>query len=441
VNHRNGRERFNVISPDKQEIAEGAIHSLNEYAPARSFSAILHSMGTNVIEYLEDPLAHWGEISSIAREIGYATQDLPELIAQLRIALRVGQITWLLRASKAQEVSSVFSADTFQRECWALLRNLAANLGGYDSSNLYPKLEAALKSALSNQEFYGAHQVLYLSGVLGGKDAVHSLTQLVKNENSQENILLMSGTANALAMVGDSSSLKDFVKRLNSDVLLRLQEKQIMSRYYERVPANLRSPYLRTRILSYPYDQNPQVWGPFFSTIAGLLDDDNEGSFVGARPSRRLLMYLSASVRRDREYNLRIANQLRDNGNFEVAVPQEFTPDIPHERLDAHFVAMCDVAMDGCDAVLLLADVYGRDCATEVQRVHDRGKPVIAYLEKEGKDYVAEDWMAISRFTRVLTPSAKAFERLQATPILHGKVEFLEKSNSLPDVIMRILCN
>jgi hypothetical protein len=427
-----------MVSDGESKITIEVIQSLREYGPIRTGRAltILEMMGVDARRFLDDPFAHWGQISSIAHESGLNTEQIPHVLGRARTLYKAGQTLRALHANPA-DLAAVFSADTFQREFWSLLRGLASRMGEQDLSHLLPELRMALERTLSTGDFYGAHQVLYLGGLVLGKDAVQYLTEMIGTEESPEHILLISGVAHALAMSGETGPLQRFVDRLEGDESFRAQERRIMTRYYQTVPSPLLGSYLSSRSMSFPYDQDPQAWNRFFATLARILASHDGNSCADATHAGKLLIYLSASVRREPEFNLRIAEQLRSSGMFEVTVPQEFTPAIPHEKLDPHFVAMCDVAMDRCDALLLLADVYGRDCASEVQRVHDLGKPVLAYLERDG--YVAEDWMVIARFTRVLSPSHSACDRLQRTPILGGKVELIDRLERLPEAMVRFL--
>ena len=86
------------------------------------------------------------------------------------------------------------------------------------------------------------------------------------------------------------------------------------------------------------------------------------------------VLYLSASIA-----NAAMNDRLRASlpPRYELILPQDFTPDVPHAELPRAIVDRCLEAMERCDAGVLMLDGFGIDCAMEAGWLRARGTPVI----------------------------------------------------------------
>ena len=83
--------------------------------------------------------------------------------------------------------------------------------------------------------------------------------------------------------------------------------------------------------------------------------------------------------------------------------------DRPRQDQPAYIANECYMMIDNSDALVLFADYYGRDCATEIGYAIHAGKPVFP-LSFNGKNsrMILSDWMIRAK----INPMSKSIEDL-----------------------------
>jgi len=147
-------------------------------------------------------------------------------------------------------------------------------------------------------------------------------------------------------------------------------------------------------------------------------------------------LYLSAAIA-----NAPLNRRLREYlpaPRFEVVLPQEFTPDVPHADLPRAIYERCIEEMEKCDAGLLLLDAFGIDCASEAGWFAARGKPLIGVAQ--GTARFLQHWMVKGNLSCVVCLDGLLFEEVRKDPILkHLPVALCTSPHELADVIERSL--
>ena len=124
-------------------------------------------------------------------------------------------------------------------------------------------------------------------------------------------------------------------------------------------------------------------------------------------------LYLSASVA-----NAPLNAQLRAAlaPRFDLVLPQEFTPNVPHGDLPKGIFDRCIDEMERCDAGLFLLDAYGVDCATEAGWFLAKRKPLVGIVQSNTR--FLQNWMLKGALSHVLCLDPTVTEVVRADPIL-----------------------
>lgn len=135
--------------------------------------------------------------------------------------------------------------------------------------------------------------------------------------------------------------------------------------------------------------------------------------FDGVTPTR---IYLSSSVANG-PLNERLRRWLKVP-EFELILPQEFTPDVPHTHLPKAIFERCIDEMTRCDMGLLLLDAYGVDCAVEAGWFLAKQKPFIGLVV--GNVRFLQNWMLKGALTGVICVGQDMAHSMQEDPILRA---------------------
>jgi nucleoside 2-deoxyribosyltransferase len=147
-------------------------------------------------------------------------------------------------------------------------------------------------------------------------------------------------------------------------------------------------------------------------------------------------LYLSAAIA-NAPLNRRLREQL-PSPRFELVLPQEFTPDVPHADLPRAIYDRCIAEMERCDAGLLLLDAFGIDCASEAGWFAARGKPLVGIAQGSTTRFL-QHWMVKGNLTCVICLDSLVFEEVRADPILRSLPVELCTSPALGDALERTL--
>lgn len=110
----------------------------------------------------------------------------------------------------------------------------------------------------------------------------------------------------------------------------------------------------------------------------------------------------------------RLETLLRDAGLVPLN-PCRITPtDIPKEDLPAFVADACYRMIESCRVVVLWADRYGRDCATECGYSFALGRPVVAFAPTPERSPIQQDWMLRPRLHAVATDEASLLQQVHA---------------------------
>ncbi len=129
-----------------------------------------------------------------------------------------------------------------------------------------------------------------------------------------------------------------------------------------------------------------------------------------------LRLYLSAAIA-NAPLNLRLREHL-PAPRFELILPQEFTPGLPHSELPRAIYQRCIDEMDRCDAGLLLLDAFGVDCASEAGWLAARKKPLIGLAHASAR--FLQHWMVKGNLSCVVCLDPILFEEVRNDPILRS---------------------
>jgi nucleoside 2-deoxyribosyltransferase len=127
-------------------------------------------------------------------------------------------------------------------------------------------------------------------------------------------------------------------------------------------------------------------------------------------------LYLSAAIA-NAPLNLRLRRYL-PAPKFELILPQEFTPSVPHAELSRAIYERCIVEMERCDAGLLLLDAFGVDCASEAGWFAAKKKPLIGVAHNSAR--FLTNWMVKGNLTCVVCLDPIVFEEVRKDPILRN---------------------
>jgi nucleoside 2-deoxyribosyltransferase len=147
-------------------------------------------------------------------------------------------------------------------------------------------------------------------------------------------------------------------------------------------------------------------------------------------------LYLSASIA-NAALNLRLRGYLRVP-RFELILPQEFTPEVPHTDLPRAIYERCIAEMERCDAGLILLDAFGVDCASEAGWFAARKKPLIGVAQASTR--FLQHWMVKGNLSGTVCLDPVVFAALRDDPILRGSgVLMCEHPSLLGDCIEALL--
>jgi nucleoside 2-deoxyribosyltransferase len=153
-------------------------------------------------------------------------------------------------------------------------------------------------------------------------------------------------------------------------------------------------------------------------------------------PSMTTCLYLSASIT-----NAALNRRLRvllPSPRFEVILPQEFTPDVPHHELPRAIYERCIAEMERCDAGLLLLDAFGVDCASEAGWFAAKQKPLIGVAHASSR--FLQHWMVKGTLSGTICLDPVLYAELQNDTILRGDRSILcEDPARLGDCIEALL--
>jgi nucleoside 2-deoxyribosyltransferase len=126
-------------------------------------------------------------------------------------------------------------------------------------------------------------------------------------------------------------------------------------------------------------------------------------------------LYLSVSLRRA-AFAEWVDRELSRHG-YEVLNPCRLDlPDGPKEHYPEWVAASCYGMIDRADAVVLLADYYGRDCAAEIGYAYAGGRPVIGLMsDAQEPSLLDQDWMLRPIVSRVAGSIAELLTALEET--------------------------
>ncbi len=119
---------------------------------------------------------------------------------------------------------------------------------------------------------------------------------------------------------------------------------------------------------------------------------------------------------------------------YELILPQEFTPEVPHAELPRAIYERCLVEMERCDAGLLLLDAFGIDCAAEAGWFGARKKPLFAVASSSAR--FLQNWMVKGAISRVFCVDPALEEATRSDPILG--TERVEQAASWAEIADRI---
>lgn len=149
-----------------------------------------------------------------------------------------------------------------------------------------------------------------------------------------------------------------------------------------------------------------------------------------------LRFYLSAAIA-NAPLNLRLRQHL-PSPRFEIVLPQEFTPDVPHAELPRAIYQRCIDEMERCDAGLLLLDAFGVDCASEAGWFAARQKPLIGLAQ--GSARFLQHWMVKGNLSCVVCLDPILFEEVRTDPILRSvPARYCEGYHQLADHLEDVL--
>ncbi len=149
-----------------------------------------------------------------------------------------------------------------------------------------------------------------------------------------------------------------------------------------------------------------------------------------------LRLYLSAAIA-NAPLNLRLRDHL-PSARFELVLPQEFTPSVPHAELPRAIYQRCIDEMDRCDAGLLLLDAFGIDCASEAGWLAARRKPLIGLAQ--GSARFLQNWMVKGNLSCVVCLDPLLFQEVRRDPILRSvPTELCAGYHELADALERII--
>lgn len=129
-----------------------------------------------------------------------------------------------------------------------------------------------------------------------------------------------------------------------------------------------------------------------------------------------LRLYLSAAIANG-PLNARLREGL-SAPRFELVLPQEFTPAVPHADLPRAIYERCIEEMERCDAALLLLDAFGVDCASEAGWLAARKKPLIGICQASAR--FLQHWMVKGNLTCVVCLEDLLFDMVKRDPILRS---------------------
>ncbi|MBX3230973.1 MAG: nucleoside 2-deoxyribosyltransferase [Labilithrix sp.] len=127
-------------------------------------------------------------------------------------------------------------------------------------------------------------------------------------------------------------------------------------------------------------------------------------------------LYLSAAIANG-PLNARLREVLPAS-RFELILPQEFTPAVPHADLPRAIYERCIEEMERCDAALLLLDAFGVDCASEAGWLAAKKKPLIGICQASAR--FLQHWMVKGNLTCVICLEDILFEMVKRDPILRS---------------------
>ena len=147
-------------------------------------------------------------------------------------------------------------------------------------------------------------------------------------------------------------------------------------------------------------------------------------------------LYLSASIA-NAALNVHLRTLL-PSPRFELILPQEFTPDVPHAALPRAIYERCIAEMERCDAGLLLLDAFGVDCASEAGWFAAKGKPLLGVAQSSTR--FLQNWMVKGNLTGVVCLDPVLFAVAQRDSILRGgSVRLCEAPGDLGDHLETLL--
>jgi nucleoside 2-deoxyribosyltransferase len=128
---------------------------------------------------------------------------------------------------------------------------------------------------------------------------------------------------------------------------------------------------------------------------------------------RPLPIYLSASVG-NAVLNRKLLEVLPAD-RFELVLPQDFTPDVPHSALERGIYEQCIKEMERSAAGLLLLDAFGIDCAMESGWYAASRKPLIGVANATAR--FASNWMVKGALTHFVTLEPALYELMAGDKI------------------------
>lgn len=149
--------------------------------------------------------------------------------------------------------------------------------------------------------------------------------------------------------------------------------------------------------------------------------------------SEKTVIYLSASVA-NAPLNLKLRSFLPED-EFELVLPQEFTPQVAHKELEREIFEQCIEQMERSSVGLLLLDAFAIDCAMESGWYHAHNKPLVGIANSTAR--WTNNWMVKGALTHCVTMEKELFPTMQADPVMkgHAEVRFLETWEALAGVM------
>ena len=127
-------------------------------------------------------------------------------------------------------------------------------------------------------------------------------------------------------------------------------------------------------------------------------------------------IYLSAAVSNS-ALNLELRGRLPAD-RYELVLPQEFTPEIPHITLERAIYQLCIDEMERSAAGILLLDAFGIDCAMESGWYAANKKPLVGIANSTAR--FTSNWMVKGALTHFVTMQSALYEQVKDDNIFSG---------------------